>query len=388
MTAAAKTASSIPRLEIVQDLLRTQEPCVSVLLPPYRPGGQAKSHADLLKTSLQEATRQLEEHRIPPDVGLAVLDPLHQLLATDELQAGSQWSRILYRSAQTLQQFLHIQPFETTLVVGRHFYIRPVLNALHLPPQAYVLKITQKKVELLRVAPFFCEKVTLPGVPETLEEALALDWPDHNLMNRKTAGHSVGTMAGVQFSTDSFRETLPAYLTDYYKMVDRAISQLLNSSGIPLILAGVAEDIVLYRQAATYRHVLEETIAGSPTAGSPSWKSDEELIRITDRILRNDLNRRSVVALNQAYEKLRPARLLTNIDRILDAVAEGRVHQLYLNQGARHPGLPGNVKKDHWGEEDLLNLAAVETFLYGGQAFELPSVDMPDHTLAAAVLRY
>jgi hypothetical protein len=171
-------------------------------------------------------------------------------------------------------------------------------------------------------------------------------------------------------------------------MVDRAISQLLNSSGIPLILAGVAEDIVLYRQAATYRHVLEETIAGSPTAGSPSWKSDEELIRITDRILRNDLNRRSVVALNQAYEKLRPARLLTNIDRILDAVAEGRVHQLYLNQGARHPGLPGNVKKDHWGEEDLLNLAAVETFLYGGQAFELPSVDMPDHTLAAAVLRY
>jgi hypothetical protein len=70
---------------------------------------------------------------------------------------------------------------------------------------------------------------------------------------------------------------------------------------------------------------------------------------------------------------------------------EGRVRHLYIDEVARKLGVFEGSKRGgrwDWGEEDLLNVAAVETIMQGGLAFALPTSRMPEGAAAAAILRY
>ena len=78
-----------------------------------------------------------------------------------------------------------------------------------------------------------------------------------------------------------------------------------------------------------------------------------------------------------------PGRFLSDPEAIVSAASDGRVHQLYLNQGAV---FIGNYRT--WFDEELLNLSAVETLEHGGKAFELPVDLMPEGEAAIAILRY
>jgi hypothetical protein len=67
------------------------------------------------------------------------------------------------------------------------------------------------------------------------------------------------------------------------------------------------------------------------------------------------------------------------------------VDRLYVNEGAHVYGVFEGERRGtrpDWGEEDLVNVAAVETILQGGRAFVLPDAQMPDGAAVAAALRY
>ncbi len=52
-------------LKDLQELLRSSGPCVTLLLPAYRPGAQSKPMAAILKTNLQEAAGELAARKVP-----------------------------------------------------------------------------------------------------------------------------------------------------------------------------------------------------------------------------------------------------------------------------------------------------------------------------------
>ncbi len=264
MTVAKVSAVESLNLENLQDTARLPGPCISLFLPPYHPGGQAKSMAALLKTNLQEAARRLELLKIPESAAADLLAPLDQLTHDEQYLAGSQWSRAIYRSKEVLRQFEMIGPVNAALTIGGCFHLRPILAELHLPSEFYLLKLSKAGAELLRCAGLRAEPVDWPkGVQETLVAALAFEPPDHDLENRSMVRGSTGAMGGVRFGTGSERETQRTYLSDYYKMIDRAVRQLLNGGGAPLVLAGVDEDTVIYRMVNTYPNLLAAGVHGS-----------------------------------------------------------------------------------------------------------------------------
>jgi Bacterial archaeo-eukaryotic release factor family 3 len=373
-------------LASIQELVRSPGPCITVLLPSYRPGAQAKSMAALLKTNLQEAARQLAVGKISDSDSAELLDPVRQLTQDEQFLAGSHWGRAIYRSPGTLRQIELVGTVRQTLTIGARFQVRPILAELHLPAEFYLLKLTQKRVDLLRCSHFRTEPVELPkGTPRTLDEALAFKQPDHDLENRSTAGASVGGMRGVRFGTGSGRETQQTYLADFYKAVDRSIRTLLNGRKAPLVLTGVDEDATLYRSVNTYQNLLAGNVAGD------SASSDEEVYQSAHRIVLADNVEKSAAALAQARERMSPARFSVHLEAILHAAVEGRVDRIYIDEAAQRVGIFTDAQPavhSHWGEEDLLNLAAVETLRNSGSAFPLPNSRMPDGTAVAAVFRY
>jgi len=108
---------------------------------------------------------------------------------------------------------------------------------LECPPVFYILAISQKKIGVLRCSGLHAEVAKLPKVPETLEEALAFDQPDHDLENRSAAGKLPGAMRGIRFGTGSEREQEHGHVADYYKLVDRGLHGFFHDQNIPVILA-------------------------------------------------------------------------------------------------------------------------------------------------------
>jgi len=177
-------------------------------------------------------------------------------------------------------------------------------------------------------------------------------------------------MRGVQFGTGSEREKQHGHLHDFYRAVDRGLNALLFSQQTPLILAGVEEDLAIYRSVSTYPNLLDQTIHGSPTG-----RAKAELAREARIVALSDSHKRAAAALAKAAEQFGPGRFSTDLDAILRAAVQGRVIDLYIDENSRRLGdFDGKAVggRNFWHAEDLLNVAAVETLRYGGQVHTLP----------------
>ena len=351
--------------ENMRELVRAQGPCVTMFLPAYRPGEQAKSGATLLKSHLQEVTRQLTGMKIAESVVAELLDPLRSLADDPAVAGGSHWGRAIFRAPELIRQFHVTKPVRAAAIVGARFEIRPVLGELHLPAEFYLLKLSQKRAQLFRCRELHAESVALPkGVPETLDEAMALEPPDHDLENRSAAGASA--LRGVRFGTGSERETKNVHVADFYKIVDRGLHEILH--GAPLVLLGVDEDAALYRHISTNRELLEKNL--HPSRNGQIHEAD---ILSACEIIRN-------AAVEREAKELASERFRTDLETILPSAFEGRVGKVYLDEEAE--------VLDSSGEEDLLNMVAALTLLHGGQAFALPRDRMPAGITIAAILRF
>lgn len=376
--------------EIIPSLVNAAGPCITLLLPPYRPGEPGKPAAMILKRDLQEAAKNLTARRIDEPLIAELLEPLHQLSREEESLAGSGSARVIFRSHDLFRQFeLLVSPsVERACTVGDCFWIRPLLASLALPPHVYVIDVTKKAVALMASGVDGVKNVELPkGTPKTLDEALGFNPPDHDLMNRSASGPSTGAMHGVQFGTGSGRETQHAYLHDFYRAIDRGVNDLLRLHHPPLILAGVDEDMVIYRSINTYSNLMEQGIHDSKGAAM----SQAQILRHARDIALFSYERRVAIEMAAARERLAPARFAIDLDSILQAAVEGRVSDLYLDAGALRMGIfEGKVfgGSINWHDEDLLNVAAVETLRRSGIVQSLPTHLMPKGAVAAATLRY
>jgi hypothetical protein len=381
--------------DIIRDLVSTPGPCVTVILPPYRPGEPGKPAAAFLKMDLQEAAKKLGARKIEEPLIEELLEPLRQLSHEKESLAGSGFARAIFRAHGVFQQFeLPITPTPAqACAVGDCFWIRPILKSRALPEKVYVLNVNKKAVALLACSSSNVSAVELPkGTPKTLEETLGFDAPDHDLMNRSAAGPSSGAMHGVQFGTGYGREAEHAHLRDFYRAVDRGVNELLRteifgSQQAPLILAGVEEDVATYRSINTYPDLLEQAIPANPGGAMPT----DQILRKAHDIALLGFERRATLRMDVAKERFAPARFSVDLDAILRAAAEGRVSDLYLDANGQRIGtFEGKIFGGHsnWHDEDLLNVAAVETLIAGGQVYSLPSHSMPKGAVAAATFRY
>lgn len=390
------TKTEVPRTtadpvngDSVLELINSPGPCITVILPPYRPGEPGKSAAALLKIDLQELRKKLESRKIIEPLITELLDPIEELSVDKASTTGSEYMRGIFRSPTVLRQveLFSPRPCGHISTVGDCFNVRPLLASLLLPQATYVLDLTRDSVALLECGLRQVRAMELPGgIPKTLDEFLAFNPPDHDLINRSTAGPSKGDMRGVQFGTGSARERRRNHLHDFYRAVDRGIHELLSQKHAPLLLWGVDEDLVAYRSANTYPQLVEKAIP----AGTGAPVDDAQILRKVHELASLDAERKAGLEMRQSDERLSPLRFSRDLSKILRAAAEGRVAQLYMDENAHRVGtFDGKIYggKMNWHDEDLLNVAAVETLARSGIVYSLPTHQM-DGAVVAAALRY
>jgi len=383
MTSANASTRETFQLGAIRTILRSPGPCATILFSPYRPGEQDGSPALILKTYVDQFARAFDRRHISQSEVSRFMQPLQSLLADPTFEAGSHLGRAVFCSPSVFEDFPLTQPLPASCSLGSCFVIRKLADELDRPAVFYLLVLHKTGVSLLHCEGPSMETVPLPaGVPATLKEALDMDFPDHDLENRSASGSSLGSMRRVRFGTGADRDS--AYLSDYYKHVDRGLRELFREGDMPLILAGTLEDIAKYRAVNTYKHLAKHGIAGSLDLKLPH----HQLLQQSLAVLREESNERHAAALSEAREHFDPARFTTDFDTILPAAFDGKISRIYVNESAGKIGSFERGSFSSWENEDLLNLAMVQTLVHHGDACVLPREMMPNHSPAAAILRF
>ena len=370
----------------IPGFLGSAGPCITITLPPYHPGEPAATPATRLKSDIRHLEGELRPLRLLESDRAELVQPLRELAEDARLEEGSGWGRVIFRSPEVFAQFQLTGPNAASTVVAGSFAIRPLLAELYVPRLFHILALSKKRVRLLRCRDGNVKALELPrGIPTELDEALALEPPDHDLENRSCAGGAGGARRRIRFGTGSGRETARIHLADFYKLVDRGIQPLLSQGEPPLLLAGVAADSGVYRAISSYENLAHQSIDGSPDFESSGF----ELLPRAYSILRSEWSRHQAQMLEEAMERAAPGRFSIDVDEILRAAFEGRIRQLYLDEDAVISGIFERKKYSSYGPEDLLNLAAVQTLLHRGEAFNLPGNILPRKAKpAAAIMRF
>jgi hypothetical protein len=282
--------------------------------------------------------------------------------------------------------------FEELVVVGKRFHIKPLLPLFSRNNRFYILALSQNEVRLFRATPYSIDEVELETLPTSMAEVLRYEDPEKQLQHhtsRKVSGATNQRGAPVFHGHEVGSEKKDA-IRRYFREVDAGLQNLLANEEAPLVLAAVSYLIPIYRDANTYSHVLEKGIPGNPEEVKP-----EELQQRAWEVVQPLFAK----AQSEAAERYRQ---LANSDQASNDVAEivpaayyGRVDTLFTSLNRQQWGTfnreTGEVTlhvEPGPDDRDLLDVAAVRTFLNGGTVYAVDADEIPGGAILSALFRY
>jgi Bacterial archaeo-eukaryotic release factor family 3 len=362
-----REALEVVSFDDLRSLAAARAPCITAGIAIRDP---LQFHAHI-QNLIRGIERHLKDAGVNSEEEFTLVQPIRTL--ANAIEEEHDWSigLILYRSPDLFRHFWLRDTIEDFVTVSQTFQIRPLLSVVSREQKFYVLALSQKHTRLVTYTYQSRRELQLRRLaPQSLRAWRNTRVPDHVLDNRSAGGPSVGKMKGVLFGTNTDRERQEEYLKHFFKEIDKGVHHILHGHTAPLILAGVEEEVAVYRRVNSYSRLMEQAVLGSPDAFEPNELHDR-VMEIAREIPPPPLQK----ALDQLKEVFGTKLALSNMDEIAQRADEGRVADLLLGEESEP-------------QADLLNLAALKTLQHRGQAFSVKKSMLPPETDAVAILRY
>jgi Bacterial archaeo-eukaryotic release factor family 3 len=382
-------APNILQREDLKSFGNATGPCVSLYFPDHDPGEKTRQDEVRLSNAIEGAEKRLRELGFDKGAINELLDPARELardLGPWHMEGNA---FAVFRSPDVFRVYRPMKKVPEISVVGEHFYILPIVDMLRADRHFFILAISQKHVRLLRCTEYSSEEVPLPaGTPVNLEDFLNTRMPNSN-EEHGTHNPEPGVTLG-SFTSGTDRDRKDEFVVHFYRGVDKAVTELLRNETAPLVLAGVEQQVHLYSKITSYPNVTMDAVGGS----AESLKGGELHARALP-IAEQHWNLPLKKALEQYEEVGGTERRVGGVAECVRAAYEGRISHLFVGEGAQWLGtfnpdtLESRLEPDgHGNAEDLVNLAALQTILHGGEVWVLPAEKIPSHNQVAGVCRY
>lgn len=370
------------------------DPCISLYLPIERVGPETQQNPVRLRNYLREIEHQVERDPRFSTKQAELLEPLQKLPDDEEFWLDEGQGLALFRNLELFRCYRLPERVQEQVVVGTHFYLKPLFPFLTNEGHFYILAFSQNRIRLLSGTRYTTQGVLLPEqVPESLAVALQLDQPEKELQYHSSASGALvgkGGRHALVFHGKGASDEAKEHLVGYFHQINRGLHALLHDETAPLVLAGVEYLMALYRKINTYPHLLERGLAGNPdelsdqTLHEQSWPLVEPVLLQA----RQDASAR--------YQELAETEQASNnISLIVPAAHAGRVATLFVacdreQWGRFDPATQGIEVHETAvsGDDDLLERAATQTVLHGGSVYVLEYALVPGGQFASAVFRY
>lgn len=376
MTASASAEKRSITKDSIREIARFGGPSVSLFLSKYAPGAGAGSEQVWLKTAIQEIRHDLRRHHFPEEEIDQLMRPLDDLAASDTMKQGHARGEAWFLSPEATTRLETGGAAGRGFAVGQQPYVLPLLGALALPNDYYILGLARQNVTLFRCRNGEIAVVPLPdSIPADLERMLEFDEPDHDRDNQSAAGPSTGRMKAVRFGTGDEAESSMRYLHQFFKLLDRRVSNILENKAALVVLAGVHYEVTEFLRLAEWLNVVRD---GSIEGAFKDMTPAQLLAKSADV-----LQCRYRASVNELAERLRESEnKVENTTAILQSTLEGRVWRVFLAEESPMSWL------QNWRENLELNRVVVEATRRGADVFLAEAGQMPDGSRVAAMLRY
>lgn len=378
---------------------QSEEPCVSMYMPTHRAGKETQQDPIRLKNLLRDAEERLIARGMRSTEAQQLLEPIQDLVKDTMFWQYQSDGLAIFRSANLFRFYSLPLNFDELLVVTDRFHVKPLLSVFTNDGQFYVLALSQNQVRLLQGTHYSVSEVPLQNVPKNIAEALKYDDPERQTQfytgmpgaNVKGGGAGGGDRPAVFHGTGVLADENKKDLLRYFHRIEKALyDEVLRNEQAPLVLAGVDYLLPIYREANSYNHLLDTGVTGNPDTLRP-----EELHTQAWAVVEPYFQQSQQAAAEQYHEALAHGRAAHDLKEIVPAAANGRVDQLFVVTGHQQWGTfdpETNAVRLHEeaepGDVDLLDFAAIHTFLNSGTVYAVTTEQMPDDTLAAAIFRY
>jgi hypothetical protein len=369
------------------------EPCISVYLPTLRLPSESKQNLIRFKNLTSQAEKELlgRGYRAA-DVG-TLLKPAQEMTKDTLFWQQQSDGMAAFLSPDLFRYFRLPAPFPEIVIVGHRFHLKPLFPLLSDNGRFYILTLSQNQVRLLQGSRFGVEEVELQGVPKSLAEALKYDNPESQLQfhTRTPPGAPGGGQRPAMFHGQGVGiDESKINILRFFQQVDKGLQKKCGDEKVPLVLAGVEYLLPIYQQANSYPQLIREGIRGNPEE-----VSDQDLKEQAWGLLEPYFKKGLKEAVEHYRERLGTGRASKDLPEIVSGAYHGRVEALFVSVGEQRWGTydPDRDRvriepEAKPGTEDLLDFAAVHTYLKGGKVFAVPPSEMPDAGPLAALFRY
>jgi hypothetical protein len=367
----------------------TAKPAITIYVPTQRVGDYEKSRIHL-KNAIQEVEKELDEYDLKPPRQKALLDPIRELLEDTDFWANQSDTLLLLRSEDDFEQYRLPVVIDRMVQVTDTFYLHPTLPVVGGDYRFFVLALSQNEVRFFEGHRYSMFPVKVNDlVPENKKEMLADLADDARLQH-----HSAGTASDentIFHGQGSHKDLDDNTLEKFLRAVDDGLMEMLHDETPPLVIAGDEAVAARYRSLSNYPNVWAKNVPGNPEEKDPVLLHEEAM-----NALQSDFDTHKEDTKKNFGNALSEGDASIMTDDIVRAAGDGRIRTLFLVKGAQEWGRydpsirkVAHMDKPQAGATDLIEYAAMQTFLQGGRVYQVDRSDMPRPTGSLnAVFRY
>lgn len=365
---------------------RPVPPAITVLLPAYVPGALDRPNSLRIRNAVDAIFPKLLAQGLAHHEIAHMVAPLLSLTSDPSFRQGRRSGVALFLDGREFFCFDVPGDIQETVVVARHFYIKPLLGWLSEPRDFLILELMRGKARLVRCRDGKLAEIGMPGgVPENLEDMAFSEAPELVRAPRGASGRTKNHIPAIQFGLTSANEE--RRIQFFCAMVDRGLQVCLQDLSLPLVVAGSERIVNAYQSENTYPRTV-----GDPLKGNLDALTEDEVIARARHLIHQERMHEAARHLVEMEEYAPGDRWSTSIETIVRGAANGRVWRLFLAEGATCSGDFVTTLGRRTGtvsiEEDLLNAAAMETLIQGGEVFLVDPETLPPQSSAVALFRY
>lgn len=361
-------------------------PCISIYMPTPWVGAEIQQNQIRFRNMLRSAEERLSDSGVRTSDIENILSPGLALLKNTPFWRKQNDGLAVFISPEVFRFYRLPLTFPELLVSAERFHLKPLFPLFNNGGgRFYVLAVSMKNVRLLQGARNCILELELKNTPRSLAETVRYDTPERQVRSQPTRGGS-STFHGHGVWEDLTKESI----LRYFQQIDKGLQELLRNERTPLVFAGVDYLFPIFKEANSYQYLVDQAITGNPDEmrtgelGALAWKAVQPLYE------------KAVQETLEIYRQSMGTGLASNnMDEIVPAARDGRAGYLFVAAGRQQWGkFDPEIKKvvlldrPEKGAEDLLDTAAVDTYLNGGVVYLLSPDKMPDKSPLAAVFRY
>lgn len=372
-------------------MIQVEGCCVSIYMPTQRFFPDTRQNPIRFRNLLREAEEKLVALNVRPATARDMLKPAGALAENVPFWEYQEDGLACFITEEGFDHYRLPFRFEEFVTVSDQLHIKPLLPLFSGADDFLVLALSLNDVRLLSCSRYDQAEIELQGVPRRIEDVISFDdLQKHLQFHTGTPDRIRGVREAMYHGHGGGSDEAKDRISVFFQRMDRELKPIIGEEDRPLVLAGVEYLLPIFRQASAYPRIMP---GGIP--GNPEETSLEELRTEGWKIVEPYFLEEKRTAETRYRGLAGTGRTSLAVEEIVPDAYNGRVETLFVALGVQQWGsfdektseaIPHGEHQP--GDQDLLDLAAVYTFLKGGVVYAVSPDKVPGNALLAAIFRY